>query len=148
MIKRVKLASSKKEPPVLEADRDDYLEYLVGELEINLDNLSGEMTRQPDMYYRTGRELARLMVYQDVTARNLRTARTRVDASLRRAARERGLSVVEEELQMQIQSHMDVEQAAQQNSEARRRVHAYRVLHWAFEQRADILLGLVQLGKK
>ena len=135
---------------MLEADRDDYLEHLAGELEIDVNDLVGEMSRQPDTYYRVGRELVRLMVYQDAMARDLRTVRSRVEAGLRRVARERGEHwvVPEEELHMQIQSHADVERATQLHSEAKRRVRAYRVLHWAFEQRSEILLGLVHLENK
>lgn len=139
----------KSHEPVTPASEEDfYLEELAAGLEIDLRKLAEELSEQPTLFHRVGRELVRRRGVRDARRRELRAAKARVDAGIRRSAREVGVDVSDEAVRVQVGDHADVARLARATDDASQRAYAARRVYEAFRQRARMLQALVLLQSR
>lgn len=135
-----------EEPLVLDKNKDEYLEHLATELEIDPDKLMDAVARQSVLFYRAGRELARLERIEKAAKRGDRVARGRVLSFIHIAARSEGLGSVDPvQSQSQVEAHSDVVNAGIRWQDAQDKTRQAKNLHRSFKHRAWMLNLLVKL---
>lgn len=127
------------------AEQDAYLEALAADLEIDPTRLEDELVGHADALYRVGIELARRTVARDARRRDLRAVRARVDAMIRRSARESGTDVTDTAVAVQVSDHADVVRVTKLLDGAREARRTVAVLYDAFHARGRVLEALVAL---
>lgn len=132
-------------PPVLADDKLRYIEVLVAELDVDPSDLTNCLIQQPVLLQRAGRELARLVVAQEVAQREHRGRVATVDAQLRVVARQRGAEISEADLANQVRSEASVARAERAAADARRVAREAGFVYRAFCERGRVLLKLADL---
>ena len=136
------------EPPRLAEEETPYLDQLAGELEISFTDLEKELAAQPGLLYRVARELVSRAKARDARRRALVAARTSVEETLRRSAKEHDVETTSVAIAYQVESQATVVRAVKAADEANQRWHQVHALYRAFRERGRMLESMVQLQTK